>query len=89
MEIVLTLLLLPLSWLRQEELCRGLERMTGHQNQLLELQQLLDVLQRQTQTRFNPQRRRKQKVLNKYESCNSKIGRLSSCESIDCQSGFS
>lgn len=42
---LLTLLgLLSLCWLRQKELGRRLERMTRHQNQLLELQQLLDVL---------------------------------------------
>lgn len=35
---------LRLCWLGQEELGRRLERMTGHQHQLLELQQLLDVL---------------------------------------------
>ena len=38
------LLLLCLRGLRQEELGRRLERMTWHQNQLLELQKLLDVL---------------------------------------------
>lgn len=42
----LTLLgLLRLGRLRQEELGRGLEGVARHQNQLLELQQLLDVLQ--------------------------------------------
>lgn len=35
---------LRLCRLRQEELGRGLERMAWHQNELLELQQLLDVL---------------------------------------------
>lgn len=38
------LLLLRLRRLRQEELGRRLQGMTGHQHQLLELQQLLDVL---------------------------------------------
>jgi len=42
--------LLHLCGLRQEELGRGLEGVTRHQDQLLELQQLLDVLHTHTHT---------------------------------------
>ena len=46
-KIYITLLRrLCLCWLRQEKLGRRLEGVTRHQNQLLKLQKLLDVLQK-------------------------------------------